>query len=117
MMSVVDRFRRSKYPVGDLTGDFLRALSAFVILREAEIDESNREAACSFDGDEFEPILPPTALWSRLAVFSQEEWLRAIERVWDDLRYLPDTKQTALLRRVPACFEIRKLTSSEVLAG
>ena len=115
VFSVLDGFRRSKYPLGDLTGDFLRVLSAFVILREAEIEESNREAAASFEGDEYEPLLPRTARWSPLAVLPPEEWLRAVERLWEDLRYLPDTKQTALLRRLPACLEIGRLRSAEVL--
>ncbi len=114
-LSVLDRFRRSKYPLGDLTGDFLRALSAFIILREADIDESNREAAASFDGEEFDPILPPTARWSQLVTLAPSEWQRTVEKIWDELRFLPDTKQTAVLRRIPACLEIRDLMSSEVL--
>src|SRR5262249_51170249 len=90
--------------VSDVAGEFLRFLSAFVVLRQAEILETEQEAIASFDDSCYEPRLPRAVRWSRIAEAPAEELPTRLRDVWAGLAQLPATSETKHLRQIPTTF-------------
>jgi type I restriction enzyme M protein len=85
-------------------GEFLRFLSAFIILRQAEVLENEQEAIASFDNASYEPRLPRAVRWSRVAEAPVHELSNLLREVWAGLAELPATPETKHLRQIPAVF-------------
>jgi type I restriction enzyme M protein len=88
----------------DVASEFLQFLSAFVILRQAEIREAEQEAIAAFDDSSYEPSLLPALRWSRIAGEPINQLSSCLREVWAGLAELPATPETKHLRQIPAAF-------------
>lgn len=100
----LDRLR-GQVSADDGYRSFLTACAAFLILRYAEIQDTERAATAAFDDKPFAPLFPREASWSELAAVPASKLTDYLRPVWSRLEKLGGGGLAAQLARIPGAFD------------
>jgi hypothetical protein len=95
--------------------DLLLCVSAFVLLRSADIEEGERRAIAEFDGQEYTPELPTDLSWP--AILNLDLSNKDSQRMWAGLGSLPPSDLTMPLRRIAAVVDSALSRAPDVLTA
>ena len=96
---------RGQVSADDGYRSFLTACSAFLILRHAEIQDTERAAIAAFDDKPFAPMFPREASWSELASVPASKLGDYLRPVWSCFEKLDGSGFAAQLARIPGAFD------------
>jgi hypothetical protein len=103
LWALADRFRSQGIAADKVARDYLLTLASLVLLRNADAEDTEREAIASFDGVSFTRQVPAELAWGQIADCSPERLGDMLQkRVWRILPDLPTTELLSPLRRIPS---------------
>ena len=115
---LVDRLRSRGLVSEQVIRSYLLAVSTFVLLRNADLEEAERQAIAEFDLSEYLPQLPHDLSWGTISCIDPLVLHSSLElKVWPALLTLQPSDLGSPLHRIPAAVDLKAIPEEVLVAA